>query len=259
MKTESFFFIAALCYLLSFAAACLPGRGRQAMWGFLSAALLANAAAAGIRYWTAWPMLPMYLGPQALPLCLSVLLLFPRPGGKDVYVRGVILFLTVLIAFAAVLFPKDFYLPFLQSNTLSAHLFFVFGIAGKGCFLVGAARAFSNLLYGRASRKPGVVGSKELSPGRLWLDWTIWGFAFWTLSMFSGELWTYMGWGTPVVWDDPAITTAMATWFFYVCFLHLHLTGTWSLRGRMAYVAAGAPLIMILNIIPELGPFRWIF
>jgi ABC-type transport system involved in cytochrome c biogenesis permease subunit len=89
------------------------------------------------------------------------------------------------------------------------------------------------------------------------MQWTVWGFAFWTLSMFTGELWSYLGWGTPVVWDDPAITTTMATWFFYICLLHLHLTGSWTARSRGVYTAAGALVVLVLNCVPELGPFRF--
>ena len=77
--------------------------------------------------------------------------------------------------------------------------------------------------------------------------------------MFTGEMWSYLGWGTPVVWEDPAITTTMATWFFYICLLHLHLTGSWTTRSRGIYAAAGALVIFVLNCVPELGPFRWPF
>jgi hypothetical protein len=49
---------------------------------------------------------------------------------------------------------------------------------------------------------------------------------------------------------------AMATWFFYICLLHLHLTGSWSARGRGVYTALGA-LLILLGSLPDLGPFRW--
>jgi ABC-type transport system involved in cytochrome c biogenesis permease subunit len=91
------------------------------------------------------------------------------------------------------------------------------------------------------------------------MRWSVWGFAFWTLSMFSGELWSYLGWGTPVVWDDPAITTVMATWFYYAYLLHLHLTGSWDIRSRTIYAAVGAVVVLSLNCLPEWGPFRWPF
>jgi ABC-type transport system involved in cytochrome c biogenesis permease subunit len=180
-----------------------------------------------------------------------------------------ILSLTCIIALITVFFPKDFYLPFLKSNTLLAHFFFFFGVIGKGCFLVASAWAVIGLFQEHRGISQETVNTSDvtvsnspqvsLSAHYYWFPWAVWGFAFWTLSMFSGELWSYLGWGTPVVWDDPAITTTMATWFFYICLLHLHLTGTWTARGRTAYAASGILVVLILNYIPQLGPYRWPF
>ncbi len=259
MTAHTFFTLATGFYFLSLAAAFLPKGTRSAMWGFLAAALFANATAAAMRYWTAWPMLPMYLGPQALPLCLAMLLVLNRRNARELWLRRLIPGFALLLCILALLFPKDFYLPFLKSNAAFAHAFFVFGMIGKGCFLVSAAWALTALFASAGAENTGNARTGEVSAQRPWLRWAVWGFAFWTLSMFAGELWTYFGWGTPVVWDDPAITTTMATWFFYICLLHLHLTGSWSARGRTAFAAGGAVVVLALNFIPELGPFRWPF
>jgi len=231
--------IATLLYGLSLAADAVLGR--RATQVVLMSALAANGAAAGMRYWMAWPMMPMYLGSAALPLCLGLLALFHGRDGDGPGPRRLILGITAVLALAAVLFPKDFYLPFVKSNTLLAHLFLLFGVAGKGCFLAGAARALA---------RPSMAAAPAMA-------YPIWGFAFWTLSMFFGELWSYRGWGTPVVWDDAVIATTMATWFFYVGALHLHLTGTWTVRGRNGVIASGAAVVFLFNCLPDLGPFRW--
>ena len=225
------------------------------VWLFLVPALLVNGFGLWLRYWNAWPMLPMYLSPVALPFFLGLLASFiTQDDSNTASVRRIVLAMTLILSAAAVFFPKDFYLPFIKSITLWSHLFFVFGVTGKGCFLVSAAWA--------------VVGLKKINRsvkgnGPIALDhslrWTVWGFCFWTLSMFSGELWSYLGWGTPVVWDDLAITTTMATWFFYICLLHLHLTGSWTVRARGAYAASGALVVLALNCLPDFGPFRWPF
>jgi ABC-type transport system involved in cytochrome c biogenesis permease subunit len=214
---------------------------------FLLAALTANAAAVVLRYQLAWPMLPMYLGPAALPLLLGMMTFIVGRVDKSDRVRRLILILTLITTLTAILFPKDFYLPFLKSQGVSAHLFSLFGVTGRACFLVSAAWAVHHLFSGSPAA--------DLRPMR----WSVWGFAFWTLSMFSGELWSYLGWGTPVVWDDPAITTVMATWFYYACLLHLHLTGSWDIRSRTIYAAVGAVVVLSLNCLPEWGPFRWPF
>ncbi|MBN2751219.1 MAG: cytochrome c biogenesis protein CcsA, partial [Rhodospirillaceae bacterium] len=81
-------------------------------------------------------------------------------------------------------------------------------------------------------------------------------FAFGTLSLFSGELWSYAGWGVPVVWEDASIITAMAVWFFYIGLIHLHLTKVWTVKSRAVMAVVGACLILVLNCGPDLGPFR---
>ena len=245
MKPDVLFFSAAGCYFLSFAAAWAPGRWRNTMWLFLLPGLFANAALVFWRYSTAWPLMPMYLGPATLPLCLGLLITLNRRRADDIRARRFVLGLTLFLAVAAFLFPKDFYLPFLKSNTPASHLFFLFKTLGQACFLFSAAWAWAGLLSGK--------------PQQFWLRWAVWGFAFWTLCMFSGMLWSYLGWGSPVVWGDAAITLIMATWFFYISLLHLHLTGTWTAQARAAYAASGAFVVVTLSFVPDLGPLRWPF
>ena len=258
------FKMAACFYGMSLICAFVFGQRSKAVLFFLMPALLANMTAVVWRYWLAWPMLPMYMGPVVLPLFLGVILVLRRHW-DDGWTWPAVLTLLVIIALTAVLFPKDYYIPFVKSQTIWAHLFFWFGVAGRGCFLIAAAWAMAGLTMGRGQTERGRNGDTQFkssprhcsSPASRSMLWTVWGFAFWTLSMFTGELWSYMGWGTPVVWDDPAITTTMATWFFYICLLHLHLTGSWTARGRSMYAAAGALVVLVLNCVPELGPFRW--
>ena len=153
----------------------------------------------------------------------------------------------------AVLFPKDFYLPFLQSKTIFAHLFLVFGVVGKAFFLLGAARALASLRPKKKRIRKALFSSVEKKEI---FRCVVWGFVFWTCSMFAGEIWSYLGWGTPVVWEDAAITMTMATWFYYICLLHLHLTRTWNLRQRVCFTAAGALVVLVLNCYSDLGPLR---
>ena len=84
----------------------------------------------------------------------------------------------------------------------------------------------------------------------------LWGFFFWTLSVFSGAAWSWLGWGAPVVWDDPAMATTMAAWLFYSLVLHLHLTRFSSIRARAFACVFGALFVFCFTCVPELGPFR---
>ncbi|RLA97477.1 MAG: hypothetical protein DRG83_15805 [Deltaproteobacteria bacterium] len=74
--------------------------------------------------------------------------------------------------------------------------------------------------------------------------------------MFSGELWSYLGWGNPVVWDDATIVMSMATWFYYVALLHLYLLKPWDARKRAYAAVAGLLLVFVFNVLPNLGSFR---
>ena len=201
------------------------------------------------RYADSWPLLPLYQGPFFLPLCIGSLSFKILLREKATYTLAVTLI--CLLALIAVFFPKDFYLPFIQSKTIFSHLFFLFGVMARACFFVASIQAFFYLLQNYPSKKKG-----PYIDGSSITRWIIWGFAFLTLSMFCGELWSYLGWGSPVVWEDATIITTMATWFYYGCFLHLHLLKTWNLERRSLFAAFGAPLVFILNCYPEMGKFQ---
>lgn len=153
----------------------------------------------------------------------------------------------------AVFFPNDFYLPFLKSRTIFSHLFFLSGVMAKACFIIAGIRAVDFIrLHG--TKRDGQTQKLKKPENRISLKnrgrisrWIVWGFAFWTISMFSGEIWSYLGWGSPVVWDDAAILTAMGTWFYYACFLHLHLQNTWNYKRRAYAAVFGAVLTLIFN------------
>jgi len=210
-------------------------------------AVAANLGVVAARYQKAWPMLPLHLSPALL--CLSLGLLWwtaPKQDSGRFSTR--LMSLTLLIALLCVSFPKDFYLPFLKSQTLWAHGFILFGAVGRACLLIAALWCWS------AWRE---TGSQQLQLFSTAMRWVVIGMALNTLSMFSGELWSYVGWGTPVVWADPTITTTMATWFYFIGLMHLHLTASWPLARRAAYGMLGGVLILLFNLLPDLGPFRW--
>ncbi len=263
--------ITAFLFIFCTMTAWLQGCRKKWVRLLLAFGLLVNGAALFMRYYTAWPMMPMYLGGVALPFCLGLIAMgiSGELTGRRWLIFRLLITLSTLLALMAAFFPKDFYLPFLKSATIWSHLFLWFGVIGKALFLVSAIWAISALWSDRfnsnAEYLTNVDERKTKNKDRMNPDlnisfhWTVWGFAFWTLSMFAGELWSYLGWGTPVVWDEPAITTTMATWFFYICLLHLHLTGSWSVRARGIYTASGALVVLVLNCVTDFGPFRSFF
>jgi len=216
----------------------------------MAAGLLLNGAGVVLRYWHALPMMPMYIGLPGLVCALAVIWLGRgfrycsapcRPEG--LVLQGLILFLGII----ACLFPKDFYLPFLRSATIWAHLFLVAGIIARALLIMASVKALR--LPSRAQTKD---GNTKFKPH----GWAMWGFIVLTLSMFSGEVWSYLGWGTPVVWHDPAITTVMAVWFYWIGLLHLQYTNTWNGKQQAIYMVAGGLLVVAVTCLTETGPFR---
>ncbi|NLZ17647.1 MAG: cytochrome c biogenesis protein CcsA, partial [Desulfobulbaceae bacterium] len=149
---------------------------------------------------------------------------------------------------AAQIFPKNFYLPFLRSESPFAHVMLLAGAGGRACFLASMA-------WGVVFFAPAAVEERRLCL-RHSLRWAIWGFALWTLAMFSGEMWAYLGWGTPVIWHDPAILLMMAVWFLYIAFLHLHFSKLWGQHSRAAFAAVGGCTAVVLSLLADFGPFR---
>jgi hypothetical protein len=219
---------------------------------------LAAATAAGFgyiawRYWLAWPMTPMYLGTAGVPPVLGILALnsigwrLRQGDGGLPAARALqaVLLVGLAVGILSICFPKDFYLPFLKTISGFSHFMLWFMLLGKAAFFLSGVWAVTGLSNGSPPRL-----------GALSFNWLVWGFAFWTLSMFSGEIWSYQGWGVPVVWEDASITTTMATWFYYIALLHLHLTGTWSQKARSLAAGLGILVIIVLNCGPDLGPLR---
>lgn len=208
------------------------------------------------RYLGAWPMLPMHLAPTLSAALLALFVLVRlccgrhrETGGLELHRLRTALVLLLCCLTAMLFFPRDFYLPFPRTDSPFAHLMLLSGACGRVCFVLGTAWS---LAFFRATEEERVLCLKRA------LVWMAWGFACWTLAMFSGELWSYLGWGTAVVWDDPALLLMMAAWFLAIFVLHLHFSGKF-LRARILRAtccACGGTLILVLGLLADFGPFR---
>ncbi len=238
--------------LAAHGAALLVSRQRCAMlWRLLTLAgvLFSGLAVAG-QYRQAWPMLPMYLGMPALAVLLGSCLVITGPG-EETDARAASRILQgacILLCIVILLFPKDFYLPLLRSATPWAHLFFVTGALARTFLLVSAARALVAFVRSPAGNGVTRQATAIMRP-------SVWGFSCLTLSMFCGELWSWLGWGTPVVWHDPAITLVMALWFYWLFLFHLTWAGVRAARPRLVLHAIGG-LLVLVTMHPDLGPLR---
>jgi len=238
------FLLSAIFYTLSFGGAIA---GKKHLSGILLiAGLLANAYSIGIRYWLTFPMLPLYQGPFFLPFFIGIFSF--KAVWNDLYKRSNILLIISVLTWAAVFFPNDHYLPFIQFKTILSHLFFLFGVIGRAFFILSGVQAYLCVW----KRKTDGIAAYSLQDIRRSV---IWGYLFWTLSVFCGAIWSYMGWGSPVVWDDPIIVTAMATWLYYSLYLHLHLISFVNIKNRPFFAVAGACWVIAFNCLPDMGNF----
>ncbi|MDR1936752.1 MAG: cytochrome c biogenesis protein [Candidatus Accumulibacter sp.] len=237
--------IEALLLLLALVSACLPGRTRRAAAPLAWLAAVAGIVYAGMRYWMSWPMTPTFSGSLLFPPLLVLLGAFALRGsdpGVAAAVRRWLLACGLLVVLIGVCFPKDFYLPIVKNTSVYAHGVLLFGSIGRACFFIAGGWSCAALL-----------GHDDVM--RRAFRWTAWGFACWTLSLFSGEVWSLSGWGVPMVWEDASTLTAVGTWLFYVGVIHLRLGGLGSRRARAATGVLGVALILALNGGPDMGPF----
>lgn len=236
-----YFFMAGACLYLVSLMGAIWQKNTPAKYLFC-AGLLCNFISLGLRYWICFPMLPLYQGAFFLPFIVGII------GIRyDIFCSNILpgFSIVTLLAWSAWLFPNDFYLPFLQFKTVFAHGFFLLGVLGKSMFLLAGVGAVHVLFTQDRTGQTNSMG-QIMS----------WGFVFWTLSVFAGAAWSWLGWGSPVIWDDPLMATTMATWLLYSFLLHLHLTKFANTRPRAWLTLAGAVWVFCFNCVTELGPFR---
>ncbi|MEW6658001.1 MAG: cytochrome c biogenesis protein CcsA [Thermodesulfobacteriota bacterium] len=242
------FYMAVICYCLSAGTLWLRWQGLSFV--FLGLGLLANAGYALLRMIKSWPLLCLYQEPFLLPLGLAAVTLWLARLEKSIAVK--IIPLTAMMAIIPVFFPKNFFLPFLKSHTIFAHLFLFLGVAARSCFLAGAVLAGA-FLFSRNGNNAGRVRSLGQTG---FADLLIWGYVFLSLGLFAGAIWSYIGWGTLVVWEDPLIISTAAVWFLYSCFLHLHLNARWPLKWRAGFALTGGVVVLLFIYWPEIGKFQ---
>lgn len=236
------YMVAALTALFRARAAALIALG-------LGLGLAFNTASIGFKLYLSWPMQSPFQEPFWLPAAMAVLALGTHKRGRHV-LAGYLIVLTAVLALIAALLPNDYYLPFPRSNTIVAHIFLPMSVIGKACFYAAGAAALMFL-----ARRDETLEQDRARP--LFGQFMVWGFVFFTLSLFLAETWSYLGWASPVIWNNATMTSTMAVWFYYGCFLHLYLLRAWPARRRAWFALAGVPLLVVFTLLPETGGFKW--
>jgi hypothetical protein len=219
--------------------------GKSEAWaGYIfQAGLGCNLISLILRYQSYFPFISLYQTAFFLPFTVGVAGIVMLPRLNLAWILPV-----NMLAWTACFFPNDFYLPFIQSQSIFAHGLFVFGIMGRTLFLLAGTAGAAFLIY---------PGEKKRIAGRSMLRFVLWGFFFWTLSVFSGAVWAWLGWGSPIVWNDPLITCTMATWLLYAFVLHLGLTRFSDLKSKAWFILSACFFMFCVNCVLEAGPFRF--
>jgi ABC-type transport system involved in cytochrome c biogenesis permease subunit len=71
----------------------------------------------------------------------------------------------------------------------------------------------------------------------------MWGFLFFSASMFAGAVWGYLAWGTYWMWE-PKIIWSFIVWFFYAGAMHAYYVKQW--RGTGLNVATIIGFFIVL-------------
>lgn len=112
--------------------------------------------------------------------------------------------------------------------SFAAYALFTLAFAGAVLYLIHPERE-----GGGESKKFQEIAGKSI----------LWGFFFFSASMFSGAVWAYLAWGTYWMWE-PKIIWSFIVWFYYAGAMHAYYVKEW--RGKGLSVATVAGFFVVL-------------
>jgi len=71
----------------------------------------------------------------------------------------------------------------------------------------------------------------------------LWGFFFFSASMFAGAVWAYLAWGTYWLWE-PKVIWSFIVWFYYAGAMHAYYVKEW--RGKGLAIATVIGFFVVL-------------
>ena len=71
----------------------------------------------------------------------------------------------------------------------------------------------------------------------------LWGFFFFSASMFAGAVWAYLAWGTYWLWETKVIWSFIV-WFYYAGAMHAYYVKEW--RGKGLAIATIVGFFVVL-------------
>jgi cytochrome c-type biogenesis protein CcsB len=138
----------------------------------------------------------------------------------------------------------------LSRLTLAAVILFAVApvpFGAQGALLGPGVLAFAGLVSAISVRSPGRMSwfdSWERDADRFtWLIFMV-GFPFLTAGLMQGALWAQEAWAIYWGWDSKEVS-ALISWLFYACYLHLRFLAGWRGEKGMLLLCTGALSIFI--------------
>lgn len=113
--------------------------------------------------------------------------------------------------------------------SFAAYAFFTLAFAGAVLYLVKDMRGGT----------PDEMRKFQNLAGRS----VLWGFFFFSASMFAGAVWAYLAWGNYWMWE-PKIIWSFIVWFYYAGAMHAFYIREW--RGRGLSIATALGFFVVL-------------
>ena len=106
------------------------------------------------------------------------------------------------------------------TSSFAAYAFFTLAFSGAVVYLIKDLRGDSE----DETKKFQEIAARSV----------LWGFLFFSASMFAGAIWGWLAWGTYWLWE-PKVIWSFIVWFFYAGAMHAWFVREW--RGRGLAVA----------------------
>ncbi len=210
----------------------------------MSIGFIANIISIYVILYHSFPLVPLFQKSFFIPAILTLIFFisYIRKSEEKILNHKIFFIFIFIISVLFLFFPGGYYLPFLKTKSIFSHIYFYSLIIGNCLFITAGLSCIDQFIRKNNFKKYNI-------------SYISWGVFFLSISMFSGEIWSYLQTGSPIVWEDPCIFGYMAIWFYYVGFLHLYLVRRIGGKIRAYLLLLGLAMIFFLFILPETGRF----
>lgn len=113
-------------------------------------------------------------------------------------------------------------------SSFAGYALFTLAFSGALLFLIRKKRAGENEL-----RKFQDIASRGI----------LWGFFFFSASMFAGAVWAYLAWGVYWLWE-PKVIWSFIVWFYYAGAMHAYYIKRWRGAGLSVATVVGFGVVI---------------